>query len=173
MRNLVRNGAGALLLAALSPAAHAAETEPVAAAVVECRTQSDESARLRCYDAAVGELAAAMTAGDVVLVDRQGMRETRRSLFGLSLPKLPFFRGDDSQEEEVDEIEAKIQSASVDRQNKWTVVLDSGAVWRTTEPSRGFKQPEPGKAVTLKKGTMGGYWLRLEGERALRALRVR
>lgn len=173
MRILAPIGAGVFALAAVSPAALAAETQPLAAAVLECRNQADEGARLRCYDAAVAAFAQAMNAGDVVLVDRQEVRQTRRSLFGLSMPNLPFFRGDDSQEEEIEEIQGTIQSASVDRHRKWTVVLDSGAVWRTTESYRGFKQPEPGKTVTLKKGTMGGYWLSLEGEGAVRALRVR
>lgn len=173
MRNLAQFGAGALVLAALSPAAKASETQPLTAAVVDCRAESDEAARLRCYDAAVAALAEAMNAGTVVLVDREEVRQTRRSMFGLSLPKLPFFRGDDSQEEEVEEIRSTIRSASADRHRKLTVMLDTGAVWRTTEPSKSFSEPRPGQAVTIRKATMGSFWLTLEGERALRALRIR
>ena len=51
---------------------------PLVDALARCRAQSDDAARLRCYDAAAGALTAAAVRGDVVVVDQQDLRKARR-----------------------------------------------------------------------------------------------
>src|SRR3712207_6445767 len=103
-------GVGAAVL--MSSAVLAAKSKPVESplvrAIAECQRQSDDAARLRCFDAAAAALTSATTSGKIVVVDQEDVRKTRRSLFGFSLPKLPFFSGDNSAEGQTNELTAKI-----------------------------------------------------------------
>lgn len=141
-------------------------------AVVRCKTELGDEARLRCYDAAVAALAEATASGSIVVVDKEDVRKTRRSLFGFALPKLPFFGSDDSGDDQPDEIEAKIKSVRGLGYGKWLIELDTGAKWQTTETSGPTRDPKPGQAIKIKKGAMGGYFLTVEGGRGVRGMRV-
>lgn len=140
--------------------------------ILECKSQADERVRLRCYDDAVAALQRATANGSIIVVDREDVRKTRRSLFGFSLPKLPFFGGDDSQQDQPDIIEAQIVSARGVGYGKWVIVLEGGARWQTTEASSGLTDPKPGLMVTIKKAALGGYFLKVGKGRAVRAMRV-
>jgi hypothetical protein len=165
--------AGAAIL--LAPAAMAAPTDaqlPLVRGLAECQRQTEDAARLRCYDAAVAALTEATTSGKVVMVDREDVRKTRRSLFGFSLPKLPFFRGDNSSDDQQDELTAKIASFGPIGNGKYRVKLEDGALWETTESSSAINDPDVGDTVLIKKGPLGSYMMRISGQRALRAKRV-
>jgi hypothetical protein len=165
----------ALAVFFIGTATQAAEipSNPLVDAVVACKAQTDEQVRLRCYDATVASLAQATSAGSLVVVDREDVRKTRRSLFGFTLPKLPFFGGDDSQDEQANKIEAKIKSARNLGYDKWLIELDSDAAWQTTEALTRQAPPKPGQSITIKKGAMGSYFLSVESKPSVRAMRVR
>lgn len=171
--NLFRSIACSLISIIAAPAL--AQNSPPSGALadmVKCRAQSDDRARLQCYDAAAGALAQATAAGAIVVVDREDIRRTRRSLFGFNLPKLPFFKGDDS-DEEVSEINFAIKSMRVTRDQKWLFDLDAGGFWQTTEVDTRQSTPKAGQSVKIRKAALGGYMLSVEGRRSLRAMRVR
>lgn len=165
-------GGVALAAAAAASGAPKRTLPPVVQELAACRTLADDAARLKCYDAAAAALARAAESGDVVLVDREDVRKTRRSLFGFNVPKLPFFSGDESASEQRDEITAKIAGAHSIGNGKWSIRLDDGAVWETTESKAAVRAPRPGNEVTIKRGSLGGYFLRISGQRTLRARRV-
>lgn len=175
MNKLIALCGASLLFATGSAVAAAAQTKQptVLDAVVACRMKTGEAERLACYDAAAAQIETAVRTGSVTVVDRAEVRRVRRSLFGFSIPDIPFFGRDRDGEEEVKEYTATVRSASADRYNKWTVTLEDGAVWRTTEPLRGFREPRKGAAVTLRKGALGGYWISVGGDLAVRAIRLR
>jgi hypothetical protein len=131
----------------------------------------DSGARLQCYDTAVASFAQATEAGTVVVVDREAIRRTRRSLFGLSLPGLPFFGGDDS--DAPSEIEAKIGSVSAADYGKWLITLEDGAVWQTTEANTRLRDPRPGETATIRRGALGAYFINWSGSRGISAKRIR
>ena len=145
---------------------------PLVRGVVECRAQTDDAARLRCYDAAAAALAEAANSGKVVVVDREDVKKKRRALFGFSLPKLPLFKGDDSTEDVDDEITARIASAGPIGYGKFRIKLEDGALWETTEGTSAVRDPRPGDTVVIKKGPLGSYMVRVAGQRGLRARRV-
>ena len=62
-------------------------------AVTACRAIGDATQRLACYDEAATRLTQAVGRNDVVVLDREDIRQTRRSLFGFHLPRLPLFGG--------------------------------------------------------------------------------
>lgn len=165
-------GCLALAVAATAGAAPKRTPSPILRELGACRTQADDAARLRCYDAAAAALTQAADKGDIVIVDREDVRKTRRSLFGFNVPKLPFFSGDDSASSQQDEITAKIAGAHSLGNGKWSIRLEDGAVWETTEGKAAVRAPRAGNEVTIKRGSLGGYFLRIGQQRTLRARRV-
>lgn len=132
-----------------------------------CRKLADPTEKLSCYDREVGALEAAVARKDVVVVDRETARTTRRSLFGFNLPKLPFFDHEEAEEE----ISAKVTSVQSLGFGKWRIQLDGGAVWSTTEASN-VLLPRAGDTVTIKRAALGSYFIKFPGARAVRGQRV-
>jgi len=143
------------------------------AKLVECRKIADPDARLKCYDAGVDGLNAAVAGGSIVVVDREDVRRTRRSLFGFTLPKLPFFKGDTSQDDTPDTIEGVIKSVKNLPNDKYLIELDGGAVWQTLQEASLQMTPKAGQKIRISSGALGGYRLSVAGRPALRAQRVR
>jgi len=172
------------IAAAPAAAAEPQRLPPQLEAALACRAETDDARRLACYDRAVGGLAEATAKGDVKVLDREEVRRTKRSLFGFSLPKLPFFGNDgdgdkagkasgkdgDATADSDEQIEATAAAVSSEGYGRWTITLDDGAVWRVTEKPR--RDPKPGSKITIRRATMGGYFLKIDGGTAVRALRV-
>jgi hypothetical protein len=159
----------ALLIAAPVAAAEPSNS-PLVRDMLACRGEADPVKRLACYDGKVGAFATATEKGDVKVVDREDVKKTRRALFGFSLPKLPFFSGDDSQEDQADEVETTISAIAALGYGKFALTMADGAVWRTTEAMR--RDPVAGAAVRIKKAAMGSFMLSVAGRPGVRALRV-
>src|SRR4051812_15385852 len=74
-------------------------------ALATCRAITDSAARLACYDQASARFTEAVSKGDVIVMDKQEVRETRRSLFGFTLPHIALFRGEDKADIDQSQIE--------------------------------------------------------------------
>src|SRR5690349_15948158 len=61
--------------------------------LIACKSIADNVQRLSCYDREVGVVGTASARGELVVMNREEIRKTRRSLFGLSLPDLSVFGG--------------------------------------------------------------------------------
>lgn len=166
--------ASGLLSTAPASAQVAAPSQPAGLkAVAACRSITDAAARLACYDSSVAQLSQSVAAREIVVLDRQEVRRTRRSLFGFSLPRLPFLGGDGDNDgqEAVREITANIVRAAAVGNDRYQVTLDDGAVWRTTEAVRNV--PRAGRAVTLRRAALGSFWMDYGSGRAVRAMRIK
>ena len=82
----------------------------------------------------------------------------------------PLFRGDAGPDE--DELTAKIVSASGIGYDKYRIRLETNGVWETTESSSRISVPRSGQSVLIKRGPLGSYMMRIDGQRAVRAKRV-
>lgn len=149
----------------------AAATTGIVAELTSCKTLTDNTARLACYDSAAAKLEAATASGDVKLLDREDIKATRRSLFGFDLPKLPFFKGDDSAKDAPEEIDTVVKAIQAAGYDKFILTMEDGAVWSTGEPLP--RDPKIGAPVHLKRGALGNYFLRVGAMRPVRATRVR
>jgi hypothetical protein len=166
--------------AGLCHAAASAQTPPrqtsgadLLNAVSACRAIDDATRRLACYDEAATRLSQAVGRNDVVVLNREDIRQTRRSLFGFHLPRLPFLGGGAREVEETpDEITATVSAASNIGYDKWRIRLQDGAVWQTTESSAYIQPPHAGSIVVIRRGAMGNYFMRIDGQRGLRAMRT-
>lgn len=140
-------------------------------AMIGCRAMTDSAARLACYDRAVGDLQQAVTQREVVIFSAADVQKTRRSLFGFSLPKLPFF-GDSDDTAEAKELNTKVKSARSLGYGKWRITLEDGALWETTESSREGDIPGAGDAVRIRRGALGSYMMNIAGAKGVRARRL-
>ncbi|AHE56875.1 hypothetical protein [Sphingomonas sanxanigenens] len=142
--------------------------------LIDCRTLQEDSARLACYDKQVFALATARENRDVVIVDREQIRKTRRSLFGLTLPQLDIFGGgkDAEQEEEAFvQIETTIAAAS-QRDGHWTITLEDGARWRQTDTRAMARDPARGMAIKIRRAAMGSFLANVGNQTAIRVMRI-
>lgn len=166
----------AVLLVAV-PAVAAAQTVPRPrhlSAIDACRAIVEDAARLACFDREAAALLAASATGQVSVVDRADMRAARRSLFGFALPKLPFFSGDKSGEDSIDQLESTIRSAhAIDRGRYRMVLAADNAVWETTEATMRLQPPRTGDKIVIKKAALGSYFLRINGQVGIKGQRVK
>lgn len=137
-------------------------------ALNDCRAIEDPDERLACYDRAAGALVQARERKEIVVLDREEVQQTRRSLFGLSLPRLGLFGADG---EPLKEISGKAESVAQVESDRWQVRLDDDSRWQTTESARGFP-PRTGESVTIRRAALGSYLASFDGRRALRVKRV-
>jgi len=143
---------------------------PAIQAVVDCHALADDAARLACYDRTVSAMTAAETSGDLVTIDRKQRQAVRRQAFGLTLPSLAMFdRGE--KPEEVDRLESTATGASRTVEGKWVVRLEDGAVWRQTDDNELFHNPHAGSKVEIRKGVLGAFFMKVDGQQAVRAHR--
>lgn len=137
-----------------------------------CRAVADSTARLACYDGAAAALDTAQRQGELVIIDRAAVNETRRELFGFNMPALPQLFGNGGGEAaDLDAIETTLQRASRNSEGRWVFTLANGATWRQidSEPLR-FNN-RSGEAVRVRKASLGSFMMTIGDSRAVRVRR--
>ena len=164
--------------AALAQERPLADQTPPAAyrELMRCRTVTEATARLQCFDAAATALQAATERREVVMVDRAQVREGRRRLFGLALPRLPIFGGgddnaNDNDGDRVDHVEGVIASARRNANNRWVIRLQDGAVWTQIDGNDLGNPPRGGLPVLINRALMGSFMMRVAGQPGIRVRR--
>ena len=139
-------------------------------AVIACRAISVESARLACYDRQVAALEQAAADKEIVVADRESVRQTRRGLFGFSLPKINLFSDGDG-EEEFQEIDSTIASARQVANGHWSIELADGARWEQTD-GKLVLSPKTGQKIKIKRAALGTFFANVNGQPGIRVRRV-
>lgn len=158
-----------------SQTAHA-EERPRAAPfqkLLDCRSLTDSAQRLACYDAQVDTLESAEQKKEIVIVDKEQVREARRGLFGFTLPSLKIFGGgkDAPEEEELKEIEATIRGTGRTPDGGWTFTLEDGARWYQIDNNIVARSPKAGSKVKIKRAALGSYFASIDGQPGIRVKR--
>ena len=138
-------------------------------ALLDCKPIADPSARLACYDQKVVTLATAVRDHQLVIADRETMREARRGLFGLSLPRLKLFGGDDDSEE-VQQIETTIKAVRSASDGMPIFLLADDSRWKQTDGRNLFAKA--GAKIKVKRTAMGGYMANIDGQSGIRVIRL-
>ena len=168
--------AGTAALASVVPVhakdkAEATSPPAIYQAVVDCRTIGDATQRLACFDRTVGQMASATSSRDLVILDRESMRETRKGLFGFNLPKLKLFGGgSDDSRDEVRELEAAISGIRSAPDGFPILTLDDGAHWKQTDGRNLF--PKIGDRIKIKRAAMGSYMASIGKKSGIRVMRL-
>lgn len=167
-----------LLALCLPGAAYAQASPPVgqpASQVVTdllaCRSIVDEARRLQCFDQAAATFEEAQRQRQITIVDSAAVQEARRSLFGLSLPKIRLFQNTE-EEERAESVTGTIRNVKTIRGGLWVVQIDD-AVWQTTETGYFQMLPKVGQQATVTRGPLGSFRLAVAGRNGLRATRIR
>ncbi len=151
-------------------AAPAQERPETLARLMACRSIASNVDRLACFDTAAGVLDTAERAGDVVIIDRAGVAEARRQLFGFEMPSLPRLFGPEGAVE-IDSIDSALESASLVGEGRWVFRLADGSVWRQIDSERVRFQNRPGQPVRIRKAALGSFLLTVGDSRAVRVRR--
>lgn len=136
-----------------------------------CQQITDNATRLACFDSAVGSMVAATETGDVKVIDREDMRETRRSLFGFSLPNLGLF-GSGDEDEQTELFTTTITHVRYTGRNSARVTTAEGAVWEMNNIPSNRREFEVGDEVRFKEASLGFYFLRIDGQTGVKGRRV-
>lgn len=138
----------------------ASATSNPADAVEACRSITETDRRLACFDRTVAILSGARIRREIVLVDKTQIRDTRKRLFGFTLPNFQIFGGSDKDDaaEAVKQIEGTVATSTALPYGEYSLALQDGSIWRTTESVSGFAVHR-GDTVVIKRA-MFGYIIR-------------
>ena len=174
---LAAAGTGCLFSAAFASSSGAAAQNPPAPRQIEsllaCRNLTENSARLACYDKEAGTLSQAISSKEVVVIDREGVRKTKRTLFGLALPRIGILDDNDSNETEITQVEGVIASVRNNPEGGYLFLLKDGAAWTQADDKPIALEPEAGDKVVVKKAALGSYMLSVQGQPGVRVKRIR
>jgi hypothetical protein len=168
-------GAPALALAQRGRDAPPARPQ-VFEALVRCRAITEDAARLACFDQAAAALQAAQERREVVMVDRQQVREGRRRLFGLTLPRIPIFGGgddDDDDQDAISTIESTASAVTTTGYGQYQVTLADNSVWVQVDNNMIAVPPRAGHRIVINRGALGSYMMRINNQPGIRVRRVR
>ena len=164
--------AAAAILATAAPAAPSArgDSAPPAAmqSMLACRALTDSAARLACYDKAAATISDAINAKELVMIDKAKAAEVKRSLFGYSAPNFAGLLGGG----EVKQVEGVVASAFTNRDGGWTVKLADGSTWTQNDDAPIALPPRKGDKVTIRRGTLNSYFLRIGSQPGVKAHRI-
>ena len=168
---------GALLFAA--PAALAQEsttdaaTGEYVAGLRACQAIADDAQRLACFDKAVGDIVAANDSGEVRIIDREDIRNTRRQLFGLSVPEVGVLERDETDAKEDSELlETTITSVRYLSAKQIRFTTSEGATWEINRPPRFLRTIKEGQNVVFKKAALGTFFIRVDGQMGVKGKRI-
>ncbi len=141
--------------------------------LIACKDIADPTARLACFDEKVTALETAQSTNQVVIADREQVREARQGLFGLSLPRIKLFGGDGDEGDQIEQIEGVVKSARRLRSGKWQIELEDGAVWlQTDSPRSSMRDPKAGDSIVIKRAALGSYMAKIKDGRGFRVKRI-
>ncbi|WP_288934722.1 hypothetical protein [uncultured Sphingomonas sp.] len=138
--------------------------------MASCRAIADNNERLACYDRVSKAVEEARQRKDIVVLDREQVQKTKRSLFGFSLPSIKLF-GDGKDDDSLKQLVGTMRASAAQPGGLIRFTLDDGGVWETTEQS--MNRLREGDVVTIKPGSLGSYIATAPGRRAVRVRRLR
>lgn len=170
--------AAALILVLASGLSLAAEPAyPSSAGLIDgirsCRSLASDSERAACYDSAASALIGAVDSGDVRLVDREQVRQSRRQLFGTSAPELDILKSDGKDaDDKTDLLETTIVSAVKTGLASWRFTTAEGAVWEINNPPRNIAPIRLNDKVVFKRASLGFFFVRINGQTGVKGRRI-
>ncbi len=136
----------------------------------DCRDIADAMQRLACYDTQVADIEQKEATDELVFADKGQLREARRGLFGLSLPRIRLFDGGEA--DEFQEITTTIKKAQRVGRGSWAFELEDGARWIQNDSFQLNQDIEPGTEVTIKKGALSSFTAKIGNRRAIKVKRI-
>ncbi|MFN3473122.1 MAG: hypothetical protein ACK4ZW_03655 [Blastomonas sp.] len=150
------------LPAAAQKKVNRADPGPVFEGMLQCRTISENAARLACFDRQVAAFAEAQETGEVIVAERRVVEQARESAFGLSVGESTLLRGPDG--EPLKTLSSKITDLrTLPGSGRVVIALENGSRWEQTDPPSFIFSPRTGQMLVIDRGAMGGYRAKVEG----------
>ncbi len=140
----------------------------VVQSLLTCRALTDATARQACFDRTAAAVASAIETKELVMIDKAKANEVKRSLFGYSAPNFAGLLGGG----DVKQIEGVVTSAFTNGDGGWTVKLADGSTWAQNDDTPIALPPRKGDKVTIKRGTLNSYFLRIGNQPGVKAHRI-
>lgn len=140
-------------------------------ALMACRAVADSAERLACYDKAASSIGEAVAKQELVVFDREGVRKTKRGLFGFSIPNLGIF-GDDDEGVEIKQVEGTIASYGFNSDGGYIFRLADGTRWSQMDDKPFAISPRNGEKVVVKRGVLGSYILTVGKQPGVKVKRI-
>lgn len=136
--------------------------------VVECTGIADPTERLACFDRSVAKLRDARENKEIVLADKEQIREAKRGLFGITLPTIKLFSND--KDDEVQEITDTVKSYRFDASGRAIITLASGSRWQQVDTKRA--RIADGRSIRIRRAALGSYFANIGEATAIRVRRI-
>lgn len=138
--------------------------------LIACRSITDSAQRLACYDRQSDVLSNALAKKEVVVIDKARATATKKSLFGFSIPNFGgLFGGAD---DEVKEISSTVARVSQDHYGAYVVTLADGSTWYQQDDAPLGLGPEKGDKIIVRRGSLGAFYLSVNGQPGIRVKRI-
>ena len=139
-----------------------------------CQAVAADSERLACYDTAVAAVTQATEQGELRILDREAVSQTRRRLFGFSLPDIDLFktRGDQG-DQELETLTSTVTAVRKLREDAFLFQIADGGTWQILNAPSRLRRIEVGDSVEFKKAALGTYFVRINGGIGVKGRRVR
>lgn len=138
-----------------------------------CRKVMADAERLACFDRTAAAFETARSEKQLAVIDREDVKRTKKSLFGLSLPRINLFGGKDDEDdvEEIKEITSVVRAVRARPYGMFSITLSDGSAWSFTDPL--FDVPVAGDGITIRRAALGSFKGSVKGRIAVRIKRDR
>ena len=140
-------------------------------ALLACRSIADSTERLACYDKNAAVIGEAVAKKDLVVFDRESVRQTKRGLFGLTIPNLGIF-GDDDDSVDIKQIDGEIVSTAFNADGGYIFRLADGSRWTQMDGKPFAIPPQAGDKVVVKKGALGSFIMSVGKQPGVKVKRI-
>jgi hypothetical protein len=164
-----------LAIAAGALASEACFSQSSDDSVVDCTQIAGKDARLRCYDDRMTRLGHKIASDDLSVAPKrtaEAKAASAQNHSDFSMAPSELRKKREVAEQSPQELVAKVKAVNQRAHGELSIQLDNDQVWVETQYS-GEATLAAGDTVTIKRGTLGSYFLTRESGRALRIKRVR
>lgn len=141
-----------------------------------CRAIVGDAERLACLDRASTEIIDAADRGEIRVLTRKDVEQTRRGLFGFNFPNLALFgggKGDDDGAEMLETLESTVTTTrQVDRSTFIFKIAEGDATWQIKEAPSRFVPPKRGDKVVFKRASLSSYFIRINDRVGIKGRRI-
>ena len=141
-----------------------------------CRGIVGDAERLACLDRASADIIDAADRGEIRILTKKDVEQTRRGLFGFHFPKLALFggsKGDDDEGEMLETLESTVTSTrQVDRSTFVFKIAEGDATWQIKDAPGRFVPPARGDKVVFKRASLGSYFIRINDRVGIKGRRI-
>lgn len=150
------------------------ETPALFRQLTDCRAIADAAQRLACYDRQVAALDAATQSREIVIADKQQVRQARRGLFGFTAPlgRLLGIGGGDDDAEEIKRLETTVTEVRRTREGALKLVFGENGTWEQIDTRSFGLTPRVGNKAVISKGALGSYIISVDGMPGIKFRRV-